>query len=78
MNGDLILERSLATPVIWYPGQSDEELEIEMARMIERSFAIRDFMQGQINWDDFLCLLQEHEIDAAAVEDGWESGLIYL
>ena len=78
MESDLILERSLATPVIWYPGQSDEELEIEMARMIERSFAIRAFLQGKINWDDFLCLLQEHEIDAAATEDGWESGLIYL
>jgi hypothetical protein len=78
VEADLILERSLATPLIWYPGQSDEELKIEMARMIERSFAIRAFMEGKINWDDFLCLLQEHEIDAAAADNGWQEGLIYL
>lgn len=78
INQELSLETRLATPFIWYPGQDPEEAQIESQLMIERSLAISAFISGQITWDDFLCLLEEHGIDAADAHDGWEEGLIYL
>ncbi len=78
LGGDQEIERLLATPAIWTPNSEDEEIGVQIERMVIRSFATRDFLEGKITYDDLLCLLAEHDIDAAATDEGWQEGLVFL
>jgi hypothetical protein len=77
-NGSFGLETALATPMLWYPGQDPEEAQYQAALMVERAVAVRAFIDGKITWDDYLCLLEEHRINAIEAHRGWEEGLRYL
>lgn len=54
---------NLATPAIWYPGQSNEEFEEEIKLMMLRTQATSDFLQGRIAADSFLDFVDEAGFD---------------
>lgn len=62
---------NVATPGIWYPGQSDEEFEEEIQLMLLRSQATKAFIEGEIDADFFLNFLHESGIDIFAASEEW-------
>lgn len=64
---------NLATPAIWYPGQSDSEWQDELDRMVERSHITQAFLRGEIAPDTFLDYLAEEYQDPLIVAEEWES-----
>lgn len=63
----------LATPAIWYPGQSDAEWQDELDRMVERSRMTQALLQGKIAPDTFLDYLAEEYQDPLIVAEDWEA-----
>ncbi|MEM9805578.1 MAG: hypothetical protein AAF959_09890 [Cyanobacteria bacterium P01_D01_bin.56] len=72
------LANHLATPLIIFDDQTPEEMMIAADQMVQRSFALQAFIQGQLNWDDYLMLLDDHGIDAIHAHDDWVNGVTYL
>jgi hypothetical protein len=62
----------LATPAIWYPGQSEAEWQEELDLMVKRSHVTSDFLQGKIAPDTFLDYLAEEYQDPLIVAEDWE------
>lgn len=54
---------NISTPAIWYPGQSDEDFESEIALMLERANLTRDFLAGKVEADVFLDFLDQQGYD---------------
>lgn len=72
------LERFFATPAIYFPDMNDPEWQFELDRMMVRSFATRDFVNGILAPDDFLDLLDETGVDPIGAASAWEQGISYL
>lgn len=53
----------IATPALWYPGQSQEEWEDEVNAMLERSYITDQFMKGNVYVDSFLDYIAENFAD---------------
>lgn len=55
-----MLEALLATPALWYPGQSQQDWEDEVDAMVERSYITDQFMKGNVETDSFLDYIAEN------------------
>ena len=80
---DCVLDRGrpinmVATPMILLPGQTEEERLIAAEQMFERAMAARALLDGVINWDDYLMLMDDHEIDCIDFHDNVSNGLVLL
>ncbi|MFK0732084.1 MAG: hypothetical protein ACFKPT_13880 [Gloeotrichia echinulata GP01] len=53
----------VSTPAIWYPGQSQLEFEEEVNLMMERSRLTTDLLNGNIEPDAFLDMLNDQGFD---------------
>lgn len=62
----------LATPAIWYPGQSQLEYEDEINLMLQRANMTAAFLRGEIHPDTFLDFLDEQEYDIFELALDWE------
>lgn len=62
----------LATPAIWYPEQSEEEIEEEISLMMLRANATAAFLKGEVDADFFLNFLHESGIDVFAASEEWD------
>lgn len=65
----------LATPALWYPGQSSADWEEEVEKMIERAYITAAFMRGEVEVDSFLDYLAEEYADPLEVAEAWEEEL---
>jgi hypothetical protein len=54
---------NISTPAIWYPGQTDLELEEEIGLMMERSRMTGDLLNGTLETDVFLDMLDGQGFD---------------
>lgn len=63
----------LATPVIWYPGQSEVDFHEEIDLMLLRAQITADFLQGGIHPDTFLDFLDEQGFNVFEVAEDWQS-----
>jgi hypothetical protein len=68
------LSEYFATPALWTPDMSSEEWESEVAMMLNRSIACRDFVQNKISPDDFAEALFENGFNPDTCFDLWEEG----
>ena len=73
----LDVEQFLSTPAIWTPGQSDEQWQGEIDRMIERTFLTRAFVDGEISPADFEEGLFENGVDPYWAAEIWEEGISF-
>ena len=62
----------LSTPVIWYPGQSEEEFEEEVDLMLFRAQLTSDFLHGEIHPDAFLDFLDQQGFDVFELAEDWQ------
>lgn len=62
----------IATPALWYPGQTDQEWQEELDAMIVRSRMTSDFLQGRIDAETFLDFLAETYCNPFDVAEEWE------
>lgn len=72
------LERFFATPAIYLSDMNEQEWQFELDRMLVRSFATRDFVNGKLSPDDYLDLLDETGVDPIGATSDWEQGISYL
>jgi len=68
----------LATPAIWYPGQTEEEVGEEIKLMMLRADVTASFLKGEVDTDFFLNFLHESGIDIFAAAEEWnlDDGII--
>lgn len=62
---------NLATPAIWYPGQSDEDVQEEIDLMMVRAKYTAAFLKGEIAADTFLDFLDEVGFDVFDIAENW-------
>lgn len=60
---------NVSTPVIWYPGQTDQEFMEEITVMLARSYATQDFLTGKLAADQFLDLLTEDGYEVFSLDE---------
>ncbi|KAM3091751.1 hypothetical protein ACKFKF_32670 [Phormidesmis sp. 146-12] len=65
----------LATPALWYPGQTESEWQEEVEAMMDRAIITAAFMRGEIEPDSFLDYLAEEYADPIEVAQAWEEEL---
>ncbi|MFN6450545.1 MAG: hypothetical protein RMX59_035160 [Nostoc sp. DedSLP05] len=53
----------ISTPIIWYPGQVDIDLDEEVTFMLERAKATSDLLNGTLETDVFLDMLDGQGFD---------------
>lgn len=68
----------LATPALWYPGQSEEEWQAEIDAMADRAYITAAFMRGEVYVDSFLDYLAEKYADPLAVAEAWDEELCLI
>lgn len=61
----------LSTPMLWYPGQSQEEFDDEFNLMMARARATADLLNGTIHPDTFLDLLADQHFDVLELGEEW-------
>lgn len=61
----------LATPAIWYPGQTEEEAQEEIDLMMLRADVTATFLKEEVDADFFLNFLHESGIDIFAASEEW-------
>lgn len=61
----------ISTPGIWFPGQTEEELNEEVELMMLRSKATQAFIKGEVDADFFLNFLHESGVDIFAASEEW-------
>ena len=61
-----------ATPVLWYPGQSETDFESEIDLMLVRAQITADFLHGDIHPDTFLDFLNEQGFDVFELAEDWQ------
>lgn len=62
----------LASPVLWYPGQSEADFTEEVDLMLIRAQITSDFLHGEIHPDTFLDFLDEQGFDVFDLADDWQ------
>lgn len=65
------VEAAIATPALWYPGQSEEEMQHEIHLMVQRSVATRQFLNGDLDFHTFLDVLEANQIDMDGMIQVW-------
>jgi hypothetical protein len=48
---------ALSFGALWYPGQNEEDWQLELDQAIERSIASQAFLEGKLDADDYLELV---------------------
>lgn len=71
-------ERHFATPLIITAEMDEAEFKYEWERMKLRSQATSEFLQGNIELDEFFHALDVGGVDPFQCADDWTSGLTYL
>lgn len=67
----------ISTPVIWYPGQSKAEFEAELDLMLFRARATSDMLNGTLDTDVFLDILDGQGFDVFDLaENCWTIPLV--
>lgn len=72
------VEAAIATPALWYPGQSEEEWKAEVHLMVQRSIATRQFMNGEIDFPTFLDTLEANQIYMDGMIEAWSEDLALI
>jgi hypothetical protein len=67
----------LETPAIWLPEMSQSDWEKEVERMIIRTYATRDFLEGTISFDEFEEVLDFTGLDPIKCNEDWVNGTTY-
>lgn len=62
----------LATPALWYPGQSEEDWQAEIEAMVDRAYVTAAFMRGEVETDSFLDYLAQEYADPMEISQSWE------
>ena len=62
----------LATPALWYPGQSEEDWQAEIEAMVDRAYVTAAFMRGEVEPDSFLDYLAQEYADPMEISQSWE------
>ncbi|MBD2435822.1 hypothetical protein [Nostoc sp. FACHB-110] len=70
----MVENNTLATPALWYPGQTSQEFEEEVALMLVRAQWTQAFLKGEIHPDTFLDFLDEQGHDVFDLADDWGLG----
>ena len=63
------------TPVIWTPNLEGDELQAEIDDMFFRAYATKKWIQGELETDTFLDILDSQKIDVYDLVKLWESGV---
>lgn len=66
--------RNLSSPAIWYPGQTDEDVQEEIDLMMVRAKYTSAFLKGEIHADTFLDFLNEAGFDVFDLAENWGLG----
>lgn len=66
------LESHLAT--IWVPGMSQADWDDEVQAMMDRTYIVNQFMQGNVEVDSFLDWIDERYADPLEVFGLWVPG----
>lgn len=74
----LDLDDFLAIPALWTPGMSEEQWQQELDRMLLRSQATQQFVDGTLSPDDFADVLAETGCNPHEVAELWEDGVSLL
>lgn len=61
------------TPVIWYPNQEEIDFQQQIEDAFFRAYATEEWLQGRLETDSFLDILDSHKIDVYDLADLWES-----
>lgn len=72
------VEAAIATPALWYPGQSEEEMQHEIHLMVQRSIATRQFLNGEVDFPTFLDTLEANGIYMDGMVEAWSEDLILI
>lgn len=59
-------------PALWFPGQNQEEWENEVRLHLFRAFARQDLLEGRIDPETYLDILDSQEYDAELLLEDWE------
>lgn len=60
---------------LWLPGMSEADWKDEVDAMLERTYIVNQFLQGNVEVDSFLDWIAENYADPMAVFDGlWVPG----
>ncbi|MBD2492395.1 hypothetical protein [Aulosira sp. FACHB-615] len=65
---------NLSTPVLWYPGQTEVDLQEEIDLMLVRAKWTSAFLKNEIHADTFLDFLNEQGYDVFDLADDWGLG----
>lgn len=68
-------EFTFNTPLIWTPDLEAEELQSQIDDMFFRAFATQEWLQGKLETDVFLDILDSHKIDVYDLVGLWEKGV---
>ena len=63
------------TPLLWTPNLQGEELQTEIDNMFFRAYATQEWLQGKLETDTFLDILDSQKIDVYDLVNVWESGV---
>ncbi len=64
------------TPVIWTPNLEGEELQAQIDDMFFRMYATQQWLDGGLETDTFLDILDAQKIDVCDLVNLWEAGVI--
>lgn len=64
-----------STPLIWTPNLEGEELQKQIDDMFFRAFATQEWLEGKLETDTFLDILDSQKIDVYDLANLWESGV---
>lgn len=64
----------LAVPMLWYPGQCQEEADQEIQLMIQRSRAVQQLQDGTLSDEDFCDLLNDQGYYVEDLLNIWGEG----
>jgi hypothetical protein len=73
-----MLENLLALPTIWYPGQDQEEADLDLHQMVERAVATQQMLDGQLEFDSYCDLLSDQGYYVSELLSDWEQGHSHL
>lgn len=63
------------TPLIWTPNLEGEELQAQIDDMFFRAFATQEWLDGKLETDTFLDILDHQKIDVYDLINLWEAGV---
>lgn len=70
----LTLENFLTIPAVWSPKMGEDNWDKEVDGMLVRTLLTRQFVTGQISYEDFLDGLSDTGVFVYDVVDWWDKG----